>query len=59
MNGQGALSNDPAVLQNVIVKLSLASTLEEAQKLLFNGLDTNNGHNYNPQLITAHFLSLL
>jgi len=42
---QVALINDPAVLQNLIVKISLSSTLDEAKKLLFDWPGTNNGHN--------------
>ncbi len=43
--GQTSIINDPAVLQNLIVKVSLASTLEEAQKLLSDWPSTSNGHN--------------
>ena len=42
---QVALINDPAVLQNLTVKISLSSTLDEAKKLLFDWPGTNNGHN--------------
>lgn len=42
---QVARINDPAVLQNLIVKISLSSTLDEAKKLLFDWPSTNNGHN--------------
>jgi len=42
---QVARINDPAVLQNLIVKISLSSTLDEAKNLLFDWPDTNNRHN--------------
>ena len=42
---QVARINDPAVLQNLIVKVSLSSTPDEAKKILFDWPSTNNGHN--------------
>ena len=43
--GQAAIINDPDVLQGLILKVSLAQTLEEAQKYLLDWPDTNNEHN--------------
>ena len=43
--GQAAIVNDPDVLQGLILKVSLAQTLEEAQKYLLDWPDTNNEHN--------------
>ena len=43
--GQAAIINDPDVLQDLILKVSLAQTLEEAQKYLLDWPDTNNEHN--------------
>src|SRR2546421_2827225 len=43
--GQAAIINDPDVLQGLILKVSLAQTLEEAQQYLLDWPDTNNEHN--------------
>jgi len=43
--GQATIINDPDVLQDLILKVSLAQTLEEAQKYLLDWPDTNNEHN--------------
>jgi predicted transposase YdaD len=43
--GQAAIIDDPDVLQGLILKVSLAQTLEEAQKYLLDWPDTNNEHN--------------
>ena len=42
--GQAAIINDPAVLQGLILNVSLAQTLEEAQKYLLDWPDTDNEH---------------
>jgi predicted transposase YdaD len=39
--GQATIINDPDVLQDLILKVSLAQTLEEAQKYLLDWPDTN------------------